>query len=236
MEPEPDAARRRVPRMVGGQRPRPLQLLLADNDRLGVSVGASYNWNERLKIDIGYAHFFVKDAPAAIVPPASPFNPAGNPAFRRLPVRRRGGAHARLLLDRPHLSLETPRRSRSRPPRSCGSTEAQQASSNKRRGRRQRRPFPFAEDGRLSLRLHVFPRRVADRRELAAAARGRGRAPGSASRPRRTSTATTSRDAPAPSRPSPRSSLSAGRRGGTRVIARWGRFRQRARASRRGSS
>lgn len=57
------------------------QLLIADNDRLGVSLGASYNWSERLKIDIGYAHYFIKDAPAAIVPPGSPFNPAGNPHF-----------------------------------------------------------------------------------------------------------------------------------------------------------
>ena len=125
------------------------QLLIADNDRLGVSVGASYNWNERLKIDFGYAHYFIKDAPAAIPScSGSPFNPARIPAFRRHPVRRRGGAHARRVLDRPPPIAGTPRRSRYRPPRSCGSTEAQQASSNKRKGRR-KRPFP------LKLRMGV---------------------------------------------------------------------------------
>ena len=118
------------------------QLLIADNDRLGVSVGASYNWNERLKIDIGYAHYFIKDAPAAIVPPGAPSTP---PATRISPASSTSARRSpRSTCSRSASPIAgTPRRSRYRPPRSCGSTEAQQASSNKRKGRRQRRPFPF---------------------------------------------------------------------------------------------
>ena len=36
---------------------------LPDADRVWTSVGASYNWNERLSIDAGYSHLFVDDAP-----------------------------------------------------------------------------------------------------------------------------------------------------------------------------
>jgi long-chain fatty acid transport protein len=36
---------------------------LPDADRIWASVGASYKWDERLSIDVGYAHLFVKDAP-----------------------------------------------------------------------------------------------------------------------------------------------------------------------------
>jgi long-chain fatty acid transport protein len=36
---------------------------LADADRIFASIGASYNWNERLSIDVGYSHLFVDDAP-----------------------------------------------------------------------------------------------------------------------------------------------------------------------------
>jgi long-chain fatty acid transport protein len=35
---------------------------LPDADRIWASVGASYNWNERLSIDVGYSHLFVDDA------------------------------------------------------------------------------------------------------------------------------------------------------------------------------
>lgn len=49
---------------------------ISDNDRLGLSVGAGYNWNERLTIDLSYAHYFVKDAPVAILP--------GHPAFQNV--------------------------------------------------------------------------------------------------------------------------------------------------------
>jgi long-chain fatty acid transport protein len=36
---------------------------LPDADRVWASIGASYNWNERLSIDAGYSHIFVEDAP-----------------------------------------------------------------------------------------------------------------------------------------------------------------------------
>jgi long-chain fatty acid transport protein len=36
---------------------------LADADRVWASIGASYNWNERLSFDAGYSHVFVDDAP-----------------------------------------------------------------------------------------------------------------------------------------------------------------------------
>jgi long-chain fatty acid transport protein len=46
---------------------------LPDSDRLWVSVGATYNWNERLSFDFGYSHVFPDEAPINIVP--------GNPTF-----------------------------------------------------------------------------------------------------------------------------------------------------------
>lgn len=36
---------------------------LPDADRIWASIGASYNWNERLSIDVGYTHLFVDDGP-----------------------------------------------------------------------------------------------------------------------------------------------------------------------------
>jgi long-chain fatty acid transport protein len=36
---------------------------LPDADRIWASIGASYNWNERLSIDVGYSHLFVDDGP-----------------------------------------------------------------------------------------------------------------------------------------------------------------------------
>ena len=36
---------------------------LPDADRVWASIGASYNWNERLSIDAGYSHLFVDDGP-----------------------------------------------------------------------------------------------------------------------------------------------------------------------------
>jgi long-chain fatty acid transport protein len=46
---------------------------LPDSDRLWLSVGATYNWNERLALELAYSHIFVDDAPIALVP--------GNPTF-----------------------------------------------------------------------------------------------------------------------------------------------------------
>ena len=36
---------------------------LPDADRIWASVGASYNWNEKLSMDFGYSHLFVDDGP-----------------------------------------------------------------------------------------------------------------------------------------------------------------------------
>ena len=48
-------------------------LRLPDNDRLWVSAGLSYNWNERITIELGYSHVFVDDTPINLGP--------GNPNF-----------------------------------------------------------------------------------------------------------------------------------------------------------
>lgn len=57
------------------------QVLVADNDRLGLSAGLSYQISPKLKLDLSYAHYFIKDARAAIVGPGNPLNPGGNPAY-----------------------------------------------------------------------------------------------------------------------------------------------------------
>ncbi|WP_157014643.1 OmpP1/FadL family transporter [Mesorhizobium xinjiangense] len=36
---------------------------LPDADRIWASVGASYDWNEKLSLDLGYSHLFVDDGP-----------------------------------------------------------------------------------------------------------------------------------------------------------------------------
>jgi long-chain fatty acid transport protein len=46
---------------------------LPDNDRVWVGAGVTYNWSNRLALELGYSHIFVKDAPVNIV--------AGNPLF-----------------------------------------------------------------------------------------------------------------------------------------------------------
>jgi long-chain fatty acid transport protein len=46
---------------------------ISDNDRLGLSVGLGYRWSDRLSIDLSYAHYFIKEAPVAILP--------GHPSF-----------------------------------------------------------------------------------------------------------------------------------------------------------
>ena len=48
---------------------------LPDNDRLWVSAGATYNWNERLALEIAYSHVFVDSTPINIVPGNPLFNP-----------------------------------------------------------------------------------------------------------------------------------------------------------------
>jgi len=36
---------------------------LPDTDRIWASIGASYDWNEKLSLDFGYSHLFVDDSP-----------------------------------------------------------------------------------------------------------------------------------------------------------------------------
>jgi long-chain fatty acid transport protein len=48
-------------------------LRLPDNDRLWVSAGLTYNYNDRISIELGYSHVFVDDTPINLGP--------GNPNF-----------------------------------------------------------------------------------------------------------------------------------------------------------
>jgi long-chain fatty acid transport protein len=48
---------------------------LPDNDRIWLSVGATYNWTERLALELAYSHIFVDDAPINLVPGNPTFNP-----------------------------------------------------------------------------------------------------------------------------------------------------------------
>lgn len=40
---------------------------IPDNDRLWASIGATYQWNDKLAFDVGYTHIFVKDTPIRVV-------------------------------------------------------------------------------------------------------------------------------------------------------------------------
>ncbi|MFM9973747.1 MAG: OmpP1/FadL family transporter, partial [Beijerinckiaceae bacterium] len=54
---------------------------LLDNDRVWLSAGIGYKWNEQLEFDIGYSHIFLRNGNVNIVGAGNPLNPAGNPAF-----------------------------------------------------------------------------------------------------------------------------------------------------------
>ena len=41
---------------------------LPDNDRIWASVGATYQWNEKLSFDIAYTHIFTKETDIRILP------------------------------------------------------------------------------------------------------------------------------------------------------------------------
>ncbi len=41
---------------------------LPDNDRIWVSVGAGYQWSDKLSFDVSYSHVFAKDTPIRITP------------------------------------------------------------------------------------------------------------------------------------------------------------------------
>jgi long-chain fatty acid transport protein len=41
---------------------------LPDNDRIWASIGASYQWNDKLSFDVAYTHIFAKETEIRIVP------------------------------------------------------------------------------------------------------------------------------------------------------------------------
>ena len=49
---------------------------LPDNDRIWLSAGGTYNWNERLSLELAYSHIFIDETPINIVPGNPTFNPA----------------------------------------------------------------------------------------------------------------------------------------------------------------
>ena len=63
--------------------------LLPDNDRLWLSVGATYAVTSAISLDFAYSHIFVKDAPIAISPTSG--NPWYNPVS---PISYFGNASA----------------------------------------------------------------------------------------------------------------------------------------------
>lgn len=54
-------------------------LRISDNDRLWLSTGFGYQWNDQIRIDASYAHLFVKDAPVQVVPGNPDYRPTANP-------------------------------------------------------------------------------------------------------------------------------------------------------------
>jgi len=50
---------------------------LPDSDRIWLSAGASYKWNEQLAFDFGYSHIFFANAPINLVPGNPTFDAAG---------------------------------------------------------------------------------------------------------------------------------------------------------------
>jgi long-chain fatty acid transport protein len=52
-----------------------------DNDRIWLSLGASYKYSEKLEFDLSYSHVFVKSGRVDIVGAGNPLNPAGNPSY-----------------------------------------------------------------------------------------------------------------------------------------------------------
>jgi long-chain fatty acid transport protein len=52
-----------------------------DSDRIWLSAGVGYKINEKLSLDFGYSHIFLKSGKVNIVAAGNPLNPVGNPAF-----------------------------------------------------------------------------------------------------------------------------------------------------------
>jgi long-chain fatty acid transport protein len=52
-----------------------------DNNRLWLSAGLGYKWNEKLALDVGYSFLALESGKVNIVGPGNALNPAGNPSF-----------------------------------------------------------------------------------------------------------------------------------------------------------
>jgi long-chain fatty acid transport protein len=52
-----------------------------DSNRLWLSAGLGYKWNDQLEFDIGYSHLILEKGKVNIVGLNNPINPVGNPSF-----------------------------------------------------------------------------------------------------------------------------------------------------------
>jgi long-chain fatty acid transport protein len=52
-----------------------------DSDRIWLSAGIGYKFSEKLSLDLGYSHIWLKSGKVNIVGPGNALNPAGNPSF-----------------------------------------------------------------------------------------------------------------------------------------------------------
>jgi long-chain fatty acid transport protein len=52
---------------------------IPDNNRVWLSVGASYKWTEATTIDVGYSHIFIQDGGVDLTGPSSPFGAGVGP-------------------------------------------------------------------------------------------------------------------------------------------------------------
>lgn len=53
---------------------------IPDNNRIWLSVGASYKWSESITLDVGYSHLFIQDGGVELSPPTLDGSPTG-PTF-----------------------------------------------------------------------------------------------------------------------------------------------------------
>ncbi len=53
---------------------------IPDNDRIWLSIGASYKWSDSITLDVGYSHIFIQDGGVSLSPPTFNGEPTG-PTF-----------------------------------------------------------------------------------------------------------------------------------------------------------
>jgi long-chain fatty acid transport protein len=68
-----------------------------DANRLWLSAGVGYKWNEKLSVDLGYSYLKLADGKVNIVGPGNALNPAGNPAFTGVNYTGTSQGHAHLV-------------------------------------------------------------------------------------------------------------------------------------------